>query len=92
MPRRNWKLRVQDILDVVEGARNYVAGMSFEDFLRDSRTIDAVVRKLTIIGETAVHIPDSFCEESPDMGVNQPRCSNYAVMTSSYSIQWQNPE
>jgi len=69
MPRRNWKLRVQDILDAIEGAKNYVAGMSFEDFLRDSRTIDAVVRKLTIIGEAAVHIPDSICGESPDISV-----------------------
>jgi uncharacterized protein with HEPN domain len=41
--------------------------MSFEDFLRDGRTIDAVVRKLTIIGEAAVHVPDSICGESPDI-------------------------
>lgn len=67
MPRRNWKLRVQDILEAIGGAREYVAGMSFEDFLRDTRTIDAVVRKLTIIGEAAVHVPDSVCGKSPDI-------------------------
>ena len=27
MPRRNWKLRVQDILEAIEGAREYVAGI-----------------------------------------------------------------
>ena len=35
MPIRNRKLRVQDILEAIEGAREYVAGMSFEDFLKD---------------------------------------------------------
>jgi uncharacterized protein with HEPN domain len=34
MPIRNWKLRVQDILEAIEGARNYVTGMSFDDFLK----------------------------------------------------------
>jgi uncharacterized protein with HEPN domain len=67
MPFRDWKLRVQDILEAAEGARKYVAGMSFDDFLRDPRTIDAVVRKLTIIGEAAVHVPDSICGKSPDV-------------------------
>jgi uncharacterized protein with HEPN domain len=67
MPIRNWKLRVQDILEAIEGARNYVTGMSFEDFLRDGRTIDAVIRKLTVIGEAAVHVPESICGESPDI-------------------------
>ena len=31
MPRRNWKVRVQDILEAIEGAREYVAEMSFDD-------------------------------------------------------------
>ncbi len=67
MPPRDWKLRIQDILESVEGAQNYVAGMSFDDFLKDQRTIDAVVRKLTIVGEAAVHVPDTICGKSPDV-------------------------
>ena len=67
MPPRDWKLRVLDILEAVEGVRHYVEGMSFDDFTKDMRTIDAVIRKLTIIGEAAVHVPDKICEQSPDV-------------------------
>ena len=67
MPFRDWEFRVRDILSAVEGARQYIEGMSFDDFIKDPRTIDAVVRKLTIIGEAAVHVPDTICRRSPDV-------------------------
>jgi len=65
MPHRDWKLRIQDILESIEGVQNYVSGMSVDDFLRDQRTIDAVLRKLTIIGEAAGHVPDVICKKNP---------------------------
>ncbi len=67
MPLRDWKIRVQDILEAVEGVSHYVEGMTFDDFFKDQRTIDAVVRKLIIIGEAAVHIPDTICRRSPEV-------------------------
>ena len=67
MPHRDWKLRIQDILEAVERAQQYVSGMSFDDFLKDPRTIDAVVRKLTIIGEAAVYVPDVICKKSSEV-------------------------
>jgi len=67
MPSRDWKLRIQDILEAIETVRKYVAGMTFDEFTRDQRTIDAVVRRLTIIGEASVHVPESVCERSPDV-------------------------
>lgn len=41
--------------------------MDFDEFLQDSRTINAVVLKLTIIGEAAVHVPESVCTKWPDV-------------------------
>jgi len=67
MPPRDWNLRVEDILEAVDWACRYIEGMSYDDFLNDRRTVDAVVRKLTIIGEAAVHVPDAICERSPDV-------------------------
>lgn len=51
MPFRDWKLRLQDILEAVAAGENYVAGMTYEDFIQDQRTVDAVLRRLTIIGK-----------------------------------------
>jgi uncharacterized protein with HEPN domain len=58
MPSRNWKLRIRDILDAVRSIFGYVDGITFDDFVRDQRTIDAVVRRLTIIGEAAARVPE----------------------------------
>ena len=62
MPLRNWLFRINDILDAVSAVETYVAGMTYEDFVADRKTVDAVVRNLIIIGEAAVHIPDEICQ------------------------------
>ena len=50
MPSRDWRLRIQDILESVAAVKNYVAGMTFEEFVCDPRTVDAVVRRFAIVG------------------------------------------
>ena len=57
MPSRSWKLRIRDIVNSVRTILGYVDGMTFDDFVADQRTMDAVVRRLTIIGEAAARVP-----------------------------------
>lgn len=61
MPLRNWLFRINDILDAVSAVETYVTGMTYEDFVADRKTVDAVVRNLIIIGEASVHIPGEIC-------------------------------
>ena len=49
---RDYKLFIKDIVDAIESIEEFVAGMNFEEFKNDDKTISAVVRKLEIIGET----------------------------------------
>ncbi len=56
-PRR-WKFRLRHIIEAVEKVRSYVEGMSLEEFLADSKTSDAVLRNLEIIGEAARLVPE----------------------------------
>ena len=58
MSRRDWALFVDDIQQAYDKISGYVSGMSFEDFCADTRTVDAVVRNLEIIGEASRGIPD----------------------------------
>ena len=62
MPSRDWRLRIQDILDCIEKISRYTEGMDFDNFSRDEKTVDAVVRNLEIIGEAACHVPEELCE------------------------------
>lgn len=47
-----------DIRDAAAKARQFVAGMTFEQFAADEKTLYAVVRCLEIIGEAARKVPD----------------------------------
>ena len=62
---RNHSLYLKDILAAIESIEGFVAGMSFETFLADDRTVSAVVRKLEIVGETAKQIPEEMRQEYP---------------------------
>ena len=59
MPR-DFRLYLDDILDAVHQIRVYIAGMNEDDFAKDRKTQDAVIRNLEIIGEAAGNLPDQF--------------------------------
>jgi uncharacterized protein with HEPN domain len=56
LPPREWRLRVEDILDAIARIEQYVGGLSFEQFQADQKTVDAVVRNLEVIGEAVRHL------------------------------------
>lgn len=56
MPPREWRLRVEDILDAIAKIERYVHGLTFDQFEADEKTIDAVVRNLEVIGEAGRHL------------------------------------
>jgi uncharacterized protein with HEPN domain len=60
MPPRDWRLRITDILDAVASIQEYTRGMDYEAFIHDRRTVDAVLRNLTVIGEAAAYVPDDI--------------------------------
>ncbi len=43
MPRRQWKLRIRDILDAITKIRVYTVGMSLETFSANDLVVDAVL-------------------------------------------------
>ena len=45
-----------DILRSSDVIQNYIEGCSREDFLKDPKTQDAVLRRLLVIGEAAAHL------------------------------------
>jgi uncharacterized protein with HEPN domain len=48
------------MLDAVDKIRSYVRDMDESAFASDSRSIDAVVRNLEIIGEASKHVPQNI--------------------------------
>jgi len=58
-------LYIEDILTSIKKIKRYTAGMSFEDFIRDEKTIDAVIRNLEVVGEAAKNVPEEIRQKYP---------------------------
>lgn len=67
MSHRRWQERVQDILDAVAEIQAFVAGLTRDGFLADTRTVKAVAADLMIIGEAARHVPDAVVQAHPEI-------------------------
>jgi len=66
MPR-NLKLYITDILESLDKIEKYIKGYDYKKFAKDDRTVDAVVRNFSIIGEAGTHIPESVQEKYPKL-------------------------
>lgn len=60
MSKRDLKLLLEDVLECSQKIKKYTHGYTFDDFLDDDKTIDAVVRNFEIIGEATSKINDDF--------------------------------
>lgn len=60
-------LLIEDIWDAISRVQQYTAGLDQETFSGDSRTIDAVVRNLEVIGEAAGRLPEEFRASQPSV-------------------------
>jgi uncharacterized protein with HEPN domain len=49
---------MSDILCAMQSIEQFVEGMKFEQFVKDDKTVSAVIRKFEIIGEAAKHVPE----------------------------------
>lgn len=67
MPRRDWSIRIQDILHAARKVIEHVKELDFDGFAADDWTVDAVLRNFTVIGEAARHVPDAICQKYPNV-------------------------
>jgi len=51
---------LEDTLNAMEKAELFIADMTYEEFIKDEKTIFAVIRVIEIIGEAIKHVPPEF--------------------------------
>ena len=64
---RNFRIYLDDIIDAMEKIESFTAGLSFEEFSSDEKTISAVRDKLIVIGEAAKKIPAEIRDAHPEI-------------------------
>ena len=86
--KRDYKLRIQDILDCINMIESYMKGKSEDDFYEDFQLQDSVMRRLEIIGEATKHVPTAIREKYPEIpwkkmaGLRDVAIHNYADIVS----------
>ncbi len=66
MPR-DYEVYLDDILQALVRVSEYTSGMSPAELARDTKTFDAVIRNLEVIGEAAKGIPETIRSKHPEV-------------------------
>lgn len=64
---RNVLIYINDILENMRDAEQFTEGMSYEQFLTDKKTWNAVLRSIEVIGEATKNIPDDVRASYPQV-------------------------
>lgn len=67
MSKRDLDLLLDDILESCQNIKIYTEGFDFDSFLKDKKTIDAVVRNFITIGEVASKLEPDYKYLNPQI-------------------------
>jgi uncharacterized protein with HEPN domain len=62
MPKRDDKLLLADISEAGEKILRFTAGYTYQEYLDDERTKDAVIRNFQVIGEASRHLSQQLMD------------------------------
>jgi uncharacterized protein with HEPN domain len=64
---KEWKLRIEHMLDAASRIERFTAGMTLEQFEADDMVADAVIQNVQRIGEVARHVPPEITRRHPNI-------------------------
>ena len=64
---RTISIYIKDILQNMDDAVEFIQGMSYEQFVADKRTLNAVLRSIEVVGEATKNIPDEVRTRYPQV-------------------------
>ena len=93
MSERASYLLIEDIIDSAKKILDYTNNISFDEFTKDNKTIDAVIRNFEIIGEAANRLPENFKDKHTSIDWHRIRGFRNRIVHHyfgiDYSIVWE---
>ena len=65
--KRNYILFLEDISQRIEKINLYIEGMTYEDFVKDDKTVSACIREIEVIGEATKQIPKEITQRFDEL-------------------------
>ncbi len=65
---------------------SYIEEMTFEDFEKDEKTVDAVIRNFEIIGEAANRLDDTYKSDNPEIEWDRMRGFRNRIIHEYFGI------
>ena len=65
--KRTYKDYILDAITSIQEIEEFTKGMRFETFVKDKKTINAVIRSLEVMGEALKKIPLELKEKYPEI-------------------------
>lgn len=84
--QRDASLYLEDILAACRKIVSYTRGLTFAEFENDSKTVDAVVRNIEIIGEAARNIPADLRSTMPDIAWQDAADMRNAIIHGYFAV------
>ncbi|GAC1309367.1 MAG: DUF86 domain-containing protein [Mucilaginibacter sp.] len=88
MSNRQPKLLLEDILESAEKIITYTESLTYDEFIADSKTIDAVVRNFEIIGEAANRLPDELKDNNTEVDWHKLRGLRNRIVHGYFGINY----
>lgn len=93
MSKRTPNLLVEDIIDSANKILDYTNNLSFQEFTKDGKTIDAVIRNFEIIGEAANRLSEDYKDQHSNIDWHRIRGFRNRIVHDyfgiDYSIVWE---
>lgn len=67
MNSRDYKDFLHDILDAINDIEIFIDDLSYTEFVKDRKTLNAVIRSIEVIGEATKNIPDRIKADYKDL-------------------------
>jgi len=81
------KLYLHHIFDAIDDIQKYISGLDYNQFAGNSMVVDAVIRKLTIIGEAAKLLSNNFISTHPEIPVRDMADARNKLMHEYFGVE-----
>jgi len=89
MSKRDTLLLLDDMFQSAHKIKRYTKDLTFDSFLADDKTMDAVARNFEIIGEAANRIDPDFRENNPEIEWNRIRGFRNRIVHDYFGIDYE---